>query len=348
VAVIAVAVVARHQSIRVRALEASRGGLRDAMVGIGAALGGEDRQALFSVLLHAGTHLTGGDEAVLWALTGTGLQARAATDPAHARARLALGEGLAGWVADTGEPARWPPSARSPSGDEPRCGAALAVPVFSEGRVFGVLSVHRHAAEPFTEAVCDDVAAVARQAGAALETMGLHEETRRLSLTDGLTGLWNRRQFDLRAGQELERATRFGERFGIVLLDLDGFKEVNDHHGHAVGDAVLVEVARRLMGSTREVDLVARFGGEEFVLVLPQTELDGAVRVADKVRSELCATPVPTEAGPITVSVSAGVACHPEHGANTAELLAAADEALYRAKEAGKNQVVPARGVPFA
>src|SRR4029077_5646301 len=106
----------------------------------------------------------------------------------------------------------------------------------------------------------------------------------RLSITDGLTGLWNRRLFDLRINEELQRAVRFQEPFGLLLIDLDHFKRVHARFGHQAGDAVLVELARRLTDATREVDVVTRFGGEEFALILPKTPVQGTMRLAAKVR----------------------------------------------------------------
>jgi diguanylate cyclase (GGDEF)-like protein len=285
------------------------------MVAVGIALETDDREGLFAALLRAASDLTDADHVALYAVAGAGLEIRAATDPELVGRRIAADELPAG----------------------------LYGVLTAQGRELGTLVALGDPAR-FDAAAAHDLAALARQAGAALDTMRLHEEAKRLSLTDGLTGLWNRRQLDLRVSQELERAARFGERFSIVLIDLDDFKAVNDTHGHPVGDAVLVEVAQRLVTHTREVDVVARFGGEEFVLLLPQTDLEGACRVADKVRDEVAAVPVETDGLSLSISLSAGVACHPRHGATAAALLAAADEALYRAKHTGKNRVQAAAG----
>ena len=301
-----------------------------------------DRETLVRVLLDTVRALVAADTAVFWVDRGPSIDARAASGAgADEVRRVPSGEGLVGAVARSGVPVRWPPGPPSPASDEPPAAAAMVVPIRARGRLYGVVSLYRDA-RPFDDSEVEDVVGLAVQAGEAIDLSYLHDETRRLSLTDGLTGLWNRRQFELRTAQELERAARFGERFSIVLIDLDDFKPVNDQHGHLIGDAVLIETARRLVTHTREVDTVARYGGEEFVLLLPQTEGFGAVNVAEKVREELAGEPILTDAGPIWVTLSAGVAYHPQHGHGMDELLAAADAALYAAKAAGKNQVVPA------
>jgi two-component system cell cycle response regulator len=306
--------------------------LRRTLVHLGEALAASAQPALVvQVVLETSREVTRADEALFWVDRGPVLQSR--------ERRVARGEGVVGAAARAGEPTRRPPAAAA-AGSEPPARSALAVPMHVGGRPYGVLSLHRR--RPFSDAEVADVGALVAQAAAAVETSYRHDEARRLSLTDGLTGLWNRRQFELRAAQELERAARFGERFAVVLVDLDGFKAINDTHGHPVGDAVLVETAHRLSTHTREVDTVARYGGEEFVLLLPQTDADGAGQVAEKVRAELADQPVPTEAGPLTISLSAGVAAHPEHGVSVEALVAAADAALYAAKAAGKNRVVHA------
>ena len=301
---------------------------------------GDDRAALVGVVLETSMDLVGAEGAVFWAGGGTTLVARAArgVDREVLGRVVTRGEGLVGWAAQSGQPSRWPPGARKPAPQEPNADAAMAVPLSARGGLYGVLALYGRRDE-FAVADLDDVSGLARQAETAIETTFVHDEAKRLSLTDGLTGLWNRRQLELRLAQEQERATRFGERFSFVLVDLDDFKKINDTHGHPIGDAVLIELARRLSEHTREVDVVARYGGEEFALLLPQTDLDGARNVAEKIRSELADVPFETEAGPLPVTLSAGVACHPQHGSGASHI-AAADGALYAAKGGGKNRVV--------
>ncbi len=259
--------------------------------------------------------------------------------------RVDRGAGLAGWVASHGQPARWPEGPTAPAPPEPDTAVALAVPLQAGGRLFGVLGLYGRA-RPFS---ADDLATItdfARQAQASIDHTFAHEEARRLSITDGLTGLWNRRHLDLRCSEELDRAARFGEEFALVMCDLDGLTEINNRHGHQVGDAVLVEMANRLAGSTRQVDLVARYGGDEFLLLLPRTDRAGALEVTEKVRAAVTSQPVCTDAGPVPLTISLGVACHPEHGTTVGALTAAADAALYRAKRSGKNRVCVADPIP--
>jgi diguanylate cyclase (GGDEF)-like protein len=325
-------------------LERSRQEFRRSFVRLGDALGAsDDREQLVRVALDAALALTAADTALFWIDRGPSIDALAGSGVGGDEARrVPRGEGLVGQVAASAQAASWSAGPSPLAGAEPQAVTALAVPVLARQRLYGVLSLYRSSGAPFGDGELDDVVGLARQAGAAIDTTYLHDEARRLSLTDGLTSLWNRRQFELRAAQELERAVRFRERFSLVIVDLDDFKAVNDTHGHLIGDAVLIETAQRLVDQTREVDTVARFGGEEFVLLLPQTDAAGAVRVAEKVRDEVAANPVITDAGALPVTLSAGVACHPDDGASIEALLGAADEALYAAKAAGKNRVVHA------
>ena len=253
--------------------------------------------------------------------------------------RLKPGEGAAGVAVARDEVVHVPGDATlSPS--EPMADAAVAIPLRRGNHAIGVLALYgRGPAETFS---ADDVhllQSLMHQAETAIENTFLYEEATRLSITDGLTGLWNRRLFDLRISEELQRAIRFQEPFGLMLVDLDHFKNVNDRYGHQAGDAVLVELARRLSDATREVDVVTRFGGEEFALILPKTPVQGTLRLAEKVREVVSNEPFVAGNASIPVTVSVGAAGYPDHGLSTADLLSAADAALYRAKENGRNRV---------
>jgi diguanylate cyclase (GGDEF)-like protein len=180
---------------------------------------------------------------------------------------------------------------------------------------------------------------LAAQAVVALDNARLHRIVERQALVDGLTGLPNRRQCEETLASELARLERFGGPLAVVVADLDWFKEVNDRHGHPSGDAVLREFAKLLRETLRDVDLAGRWGGEEFLLVLPGTDLAGGALVAERVRAALAGRIVLSADGsPIPVTASFGVASTPP-ASTAAELFSAADAALYEAKRNGKNRV---------
>jgi diguanylate cyclase (GGDEF)-like protein len=215
----------------------------------------------------------------------------------------------------------------------------VAVPLTGSGSVVGVLLLwDREHDKDFTE---DDLATLrtfTTQATVAVDNVLLHEEARRLSVTDGLTGLANYRGFTVTVGKEVERAVRFERPLALLLLDLDHFKLVNDVFGHPRGDAVLVELATRLRTQVRDVDTVARHGGEEFVVVLPETDRAGAVRAAERICGAVRRRPFGEDGEqPIDVTLSVGVAVFPEHGTSSSVLLRRADEALYAAKRGGRD-----------
>ncbi len=265
---------------------------------------------------------------------------------------LVLNEGVAGTAAETGEVVVWPPvagpssSPPEPSSDEPTTAdtPAVAVPIRAGSQPFGVVALYgRAGGRPFLPDDVDTVQTLVRQAETAIENAYLYEEARHLSLTDGLTGLWNLRHFELRLSEELSRAVRFREAFSVVNTDLDGFKAVNDTYGHQTGHGVLVEVARRLKDATREVDLVARLGGDEIGMLLPKTGVAGALRLAEKLRKAVADEPFVIDELSLRITMSLGVAAYPEHGGSEKELFAAADSALYRAKKMGGNRVEHAK-----
>ncbi|MDO8543905.1 MAG: diguanylate cyclase [Opitutaceae bacterium] len=165
------------------------------------------------------------------------------------------------------------------------------------------------------------------------------EALHQLATRDELTGLLNRREFDRILAEECERALRFGHSLGLVMVDIDHFKAINDTHGHPLGDVVLREVARRLAAEVRTVDRVARFGGEEFAVLLMQSGAPAALDVARRVCGALEQTPVKAgDALALTVTVSAGASALPQDAQVDAALVAAADKALYAAKQGGRNR----------
>ena len=167
------------------------------------------------------------------------------------------------------------------------------------------------------------------------------EAAQRLAVTDPLTGTFNRRTFLELAEKEIARSRRAGTALSLVLLDLDHFKRINDQHGHVVGDGVLIRFAKIVQGCLRGEDLLVRYGGEEFCVLLPDVALDGAVALAERIRRSLERTRFGESSNPLRVTVSAGVArLGREDSDDIAHLLKRADEAMYGAKAAGRNQVM--------
>jgi diguanylate cyclase (GGDEF)-like protein len=187
---------------------------------------------------------------------------------------------------------------------------------------------------------------LAAQATVALENARVHRRVKLQAVTDGLTELANRRQFEDALSGEMSRIDRFGGSLGLIYADLDDFKAVNDRFGHQAGDDVLKAFAEVLRRNVRDIDVPARHGGEEFAVLLPQTDLEGTEHLAGRIREDLASEAIETVAGPVRVTASFGVASFPDAPTQDA-LLAAADRALYRAKHSGKNCVVAAHeGTP--
>jgi diguanylate cyclase (GGDEF)-like protein len=225
--------------------------------------------------------------------------------------------------------------------------SALAAPLGATeagDQVIGIVSVARgdHA---FTHTERELFAYLTNQASVSVENVDLHETVQKQAVTDELTGLFNHRRFQEVMSVEVERARRYGHEMGLIMLDIDNFKQVNDAYGHLQGDLVLREVARVLRQSSREIDEPARYGGEEMAVALPQTDLEGAYQFAERVRRavERLALPLPSGEGTLRVTASFGVAslATADHADKDA-LVAAADAALYEAKRAGKNRTVRA------
>jgi diguanylate cyclase (GGDEF)-like protein len=226
--------------------------------------------------------------------------------------------------------------------------AALAHPlVIADGSIMGVISVVREG-EPFSDDERDLFQYLAGQATVSIENVDLHEVVQRQAVTDELTGLFNHRRFQEVIAAEVERARRYDEPVGLVMLDIDDFKQFNDSYGHQQGDLVLREVARVLRANSREIDEPARYGGEELAVALPQTDFEGTYNLAERVRVAVASLEIPRLDGEATlrVTVSLGAASLPETADDKDGLIAAADAALYRAKRAGKNRTERATALP--
>ncbi len=216
----------------------------------------------------------------------------------------------------------------------PGVGSVAGLPLKIGDRIVGVMNVlHRHR-QAFDMETLQILHLLADQAAIAIENARLHRMVTGQALTDQLTSLPNRRALDVRLSEEINRAERYGGQFCLMMLDLNGFKRINDRFGHPVGDRVLRQIAARLRQALRESDFLARYGGDEFAVILPQTDLQAARKVARKMSDLLSGTPVdlPDES-PTLITLGIGVAAFPQHGRTAEDLLRAADSALYVAKD---------------
>jgi diguanylate cyclase (GGDEF)-like protein len=177
--------------------------------------------------------------------------------------------------------------------------------------------------------------------GAALRMKALQDKVNQLAITDALTGVFNRRHLDERLDEMFEHSSRLHEPLSLVMFDIDHFKKVNDSHGHQAGDVVLTQFAQLLKHAARDIDRIGRYGGEEFMVLLPGTVLDAGVTFAKRARQEVEAHQFGYNGGTLSCSISAGVAGIPHPRIHTRQqLVKAADDALYIAKSLGRNRVV--------
>jgi len=183
----------------------------------------------------------------------------------------------------------------------------------------------------------------AKQIGISLERARLFQEVQNLALTDPLTGLHNRRSIFELGRIEFVRAQRMNREFCCMMLDLDHFKQVNDNYGHHVGDQILQEFAKRCKDSVRDVDFVGRYGGEELIIIMPETDLESALPVAERLRTSICETPVTVAGKELRITVSIGVAQKDENTVHLETLIARADQAMYIAKHRGRNRVATSK-----
>ncbi|HEV2757584.1 MAG TPA: sensor domain-containing diguanylate cyclase [Actinomycetota bacterium] len=215
----------------------------------------------------------------------------------------------------------------------------LIVPLFADAAPLGVLAVeHGGRSSRIERRVLTTLGQFSSHAALALRNAWLLEEIRRMADTDGLTGIANRRFFEAALDKEIARAKRSGEQLTLVMLDIDHFKQLNDTHGHQVGDQILQEVGNVLGEACREFDVPARYGGEEFAVLLPGCSTQESFSAAGRLRRLISEME-----GAVPVTASAGVATFPLHATDAAALVKAADEALYESKRMGRDRVTRSR-----
>lgn len=213
----------------------------------------------------------------------------------------------------------------------------MCVPLIFFGEKLGVLMLESAKPHNFTDENVTPLESVADICAGAIQNAHHFEKAQQLAYIDGLTGIYNRRYFEMEISSEIERASRYNGSLAVIMIDIDNFKRLNDEFGHLLGDEVLRQVSNAFGQQLRKVDVVCRYGGEEFAILVPQTSGGNALEVAEKLRRMVETYRFPGV--PVKVTISAGVAEFPAHGKTRDELVAAADAALYASKEAGRNRV---------
>jgi diguanylate cyclase (GGDEF)-like protein len=213
----------------------------------------------------------------------------------------------------------------------------MCIPLISFGQTLGVLALDSAKTDAFRDGDQQSLESVADICATAIQNAHYVDRVKQLAYLDGLTGIFNRRFFELRIMEEIERARRGCLGMAVIMADIDQFKRLNDEFGHVLGDEVLRQVSSLFHQQLRKIDVVCRYGGEEFGILVTQVNAEQALGVADKLRKMVEEWPFPGV--PRTVTISAGAAAFPEHGTTRDELVRAADSALYAAKQAGRNRV---------
>ncbi|MDA8090739.1 MAG: sensor domain-containing diguanylate cyclase [Nitrospiraceae bacterium] len=265
--------------------------------------------------------------------------------------KIKIGEGIAGKVYEQGVPVL------IDSEEKLKSYAAISKPLFKtqscisiplkiSGESMGILNLaDKGNGQSFTENDLSVLAPFAMQAALMLKLAECHtlsEQMRELSITDPLTGLFNRRYFDVRLEEEHRRAIRYNLNFSLAILDIDDFKVLNDTEGHLAGDYALREIANIMANSIRANDILVRIGGEEFAIVMPQTIKDEAFHVVERIRNNISVMALPgVKDGPVTrLTISTGISMYPESGDSIESIIIQADKALYSAKTNGKNKTI--------
>jgi diguanylate cyclase (GGDEF)-like protein len=337
---------AEQLETHIEEVERKRRELEESIRRIGEAFGtGLDRQGLVDLAVRTAVEACDAQAGRLLPVDPQELEeVRLVDDPALLKALEAAERQVFG-TGDGGDPARVALDGTH----------ALAMPLLGrrdgegEAQTIGAISIARRGGD-FTAEQSELLAYLTAQTGVSLENADLHRRIQQQAITDELTGLSNVRHFQELLDQEIERAQRFNTHIGLVMVDIDNFKRVNDTYGHPQGDLVLKEVARVLREQSRDIDFPARYGGEEMSVILPQTDITGAAMLAERMREGIERLEVRRldGEGVLKLTASFGVAALPASATDKRYLIAVADEALYRAKHSGKNRVEQAEAAPEA
>jgi diguanylate cyclase (GGDEF)-like protein len=262
--------------------------------------------------------------------------------------RMKIGEGIAGWVAQELVPVVVPDVSTDPRFSSRidkqftlKAKSIICVPIKSKGNILGVLEiVNKTTNEPFTKDDLNLILRIVDHAAIAIERSSIYQKMEELSITDDLTKLFNTRYLNRTLEIEITRANRHRTSLALIFMDVDHFKIINDNYGHLVGSKLLVEMGQLLIKSLRTVDIVARYGGDEFVIVLPQTPPNNAIQIAERIRKSVENNVFLKKEGySLKLTASFGVASYPESANSKEELLRLADEAMYRVKYQTRNGV---------
>ncbi len=262
--------------------------------------------------------------------------------------RLPVGEGIAGWavthkqpviVANVAEDPRF--SRRMDELTSFQTASVLCVPLLCRGRVLGVIELVKDVSdpEPYSHEHLEILAPLADFAAIAIDNAHTFRAIEELTVIDEWTSLFNARYLRNTLVDEVARAHRYGRELSVLFFDLDHFKDVNDSYGHAVGSSLLRQVGNFLKHAVRETDRAVRYGGDEFVVIMPETDKLGALALAERVRGNLCATVMREGDAELTITASFGVASFPADADSAQGLLEVADRAMYLSKSRGRNRI---------